>query len=215
MEKGMGVNGERWYIYCGGCDCWWRKMLLRVLQVWCGVWFFFFFFFFLGVRWVMCMGRSVSEGVCSHAYILKGFQIFYFVGCFVIGRLWWLIFHGGKGGIFLMICCRQVLVLVISQVIFGEMFVILGAICMRIRRYWMSSFCFWKKVYGCKFSVLWCPPLHWCNVWQSRLFLTLYIMFLYRHLPSRGHVLLTLQWHWLEGCVVLLMDVIFFNVTFY
>ena len=25
MEKGMGVN-ERWNIYCGGCDCWSRKM---------------------------------------------------------------------------------------------------------------------------------------------------------------------------------------------
>ena len=34
----------------------------------------------------MCMDRSVKEVVCSHAYILKGFQIFYLVGCFVMGR---------------------------------------------------------------------------------------------------------------------------------
>ena len=37
MEKGMGVNGERWYIYCGRCDGWSRKMVLMVLQVWYGV----------------------------------------------------------------------------------------------------------------------------------------------------------------------------------
>ena len=35
----------------------------------------------------MCMDRSVREGVCSRAYILKGFQIFYLVGSFVMGRL--------------------------------------------------------------------------------------------------------------------------------
>ena len=32
------------------------------------------------------MDGSVKEGVCSRAYILKGFQIFYFVGCFVMDR---------------------------------------------------------------------------------------------------------------------------------
>ena len=36
----------------------------------------------------MRMGRSVRDDACSRAYILKGFQIFfYFVGCFVMGRL--------------------------------------------------------------------------------------------------------------------------------
>ena len=35
-----------------------------------------FDFFSGGVRWVMSIGRSVRESVCSHAYILKGFQIF-------------------------------------------------------------------------------------------------------------------------------------------
>ena len=33
MEKDMGFNGEKWYIYCGKCDGWWRKMVLTVLQV--------------------------------------------------------------------------------------------------------------------------------------------------------------------------------------
>ena len=36
---------------------------------------------------------------------------------------------------FLMLCCRQVLVLVCPRCL-------LGAMCMRIRRYWISSFCF-------------------------------------------------------------------------
>ena len=36
----------------------------------------------------------------------------------------------------------------------------------------------------------------------------LYITFLYRHFPSREHEFLTLQLHWLEGCVVLLRDAI-------
>ena len=26
----MGVNREKWYIYYGGCDSWWRKMVLTV-----------------------------------------------------------------------------------------------------------------------------------------------------------------------------------------
>ena len=61
---------------------------------------FFFNIYTWGARGVMCMDRSVREGVCFCAYILKGFQIFYLVGCFVMGRLWWLIFHGDKEGIF-------------------------------------------------------------------------------------------------------------------
>ena len=39
----MGNNGERWYIYCGGYDGWWRKIVLTVLQVRCGVVSFDFF----------------------------------------------------------------------------------------------------------------------------------------------------------------------------
>ena len=35
----------------------------------------------------MCMDQSVREGVCFCDYILKGFQIFCLVGCFVMGRL--------------------------------------------------------------------------------------------------------------------------------
>ena len=64
--------------------------------VWCRFIIFSFSFFSIGdVRWLMCMGRRVREGVCSHAYILKGFQMFYSVRYFVIGRLLWLIFRGG------------------------------------------------------------------------------------------------------------------------
>ena len=41
------------------------------------------------------------------------------------------------------------------------------------------------------------------------------MMFLYRHFPGREHVLLTLQLHWLEGCVVLLVDAISFCFDFF
>ena len=44
-----------------------------------------FFIYTWGVSWFMCMDRSVKEGVRSRAYILKRFQIFYLVGCFVMG----------------------------------------------------------------------------------------------------------------------------------
>ncbi len=43
----------------------------------------------------------------------------------------------------------------------------------------------------------------------------LFITFLYLHFPSRGHVFLTLQLHWLEGCVVLLIDAIFYCGFYY
>ena len=46
----------------------------------------FFFIYKWGVRWVMFMDRSVRKGVCSRAYI-SGFQIFYLVGFFLMGRL--------------------------------------------------------------------------------------------------------------------------------
>ena len=75
MEKGMRINGERWYIYIetgvmGGGGKWY----LRCFR--CGV-VSLDFFFIGGVRLVMCIGRSVRVCVCSHAYILKGFQIFF------------------------------------------------------------------------------------------------------------------------------------------
>ena len=41
-------------------------------------------------------GSKSERSVCSRAYILRGFQTFYLVGCFVMGRLWWLIFRGGN-----------------------------------------------------------------------------------------------------------------------
>ena len=84
IVAGVMVVRGKWYLLC------FRR----------GVVSFDLFFFSGGVRWVMCMGQSVREGVRSHAYMLKGFQIFYLVDCFVMGTLWWLIFHGGKGGIF-------------------------------------------------------------------------------------------------------------------
>ena len=157
------------------------------------------------------MDRSV-RGVCSRAYIWKDFRFFYLVWCFVMYRLWWVIFHGGKEGIFFMLCCRQVLFLVSPRWLSERRLCLLDAICTRIRRYWMSSFCFWKKVYGCKFSVLWCPPLHWCNVWRSFCF---YCGFVYNvfilAFSGRGHVFLTLQFHCctVDGCDFLCL--LFFN----
>ena len=122
--------------------------------VWCQLIFLLFF-----LVEVMCMGWSVREGIWSCAYILKGFQIFYLVGCFVMGRLWWLILREGKGGIFLMFCYRQVLVLVSPRWLLERCLCLLGAMCTTIRRCWVSSFCLWKKVYVCKFSVLWCSSI--------------------------------------------------------
>ena len=31
------INGEGWYVHCGGCDGWWRKMVLTVVQMCSGV----------------------------------------------------------------------------------------------------------------------------------------------------------------------------------
>ena len=67
-------------------------------------------------------------------------------------------------GIFLMFYCRQVLVLVSPRWLWERCLCLLVAI-------WMCSSYFWKKDHGCGFFVLWCPPLHQCNVWQSCLFL--------------------------------------------
>ena len=50
--------------------------------------------------------------------------------------------------------------------------------------------------------------LHYTDV-MFVLTVALYMTFLYRHLSGREHVLLTLQLHWLEGRVVLLVDAIF------
>ena len=62
------VGGGKWYLRCltGGMVS-------------------FDFFFIGGVRWVLCMGRSVREGICSRAYILKGFEIFLFSKVFCNG----------------------------------------------------------------------------------------------------------------------------------
>ena len=106
-RRAWGLWRKMVHILCDGCDGWWRKMVLTVHQI-----FIHIYIYIWGVRWVMCMDRSVREGVCSRAYILKGFQIFYLVGCFVMSRLWLLIFRGDKEAIFFMFCCRQVLVLV-------------------------------------------------------------------------------------------------------
>ena len=102
MGKGMGINGERWCI----CQVWW---LLEENGSY-GAW---------GVVLCRLIFFLIEELDITHltplglAYILKGFQFFfYLVGCFFMGRLWWLFFHGSKVSIFLMFCCRQMLVLV-------------------------------------------------------------------------------------------------------
>ena len=47
------------------------------------------------------MNGSKCERRCLFSRLqLKGFQIFYLVGRFVMGMLWWLIFRGDKEGIF-------------------------------------------------------------------------------------------------------------------
>ena len=81
---------------------------------------------------------------------------------------------------FFMFCCRQVLVLVSPRWLWKGCLCLFVAICTRIRRCWMRSSYIWKKDYGCGFFVLWCPPLHQCNVWRSWLFLLwLYIWCFY------------------------------------
>ena len=37
MKKDMEISGGRYYIGCDGCDDWWKKILLTVLQECCGV----------------------------------------------------------------------------------------------------------------------------------------------------------------------------------
>ena len=151
------VGGGKWYLRC-----------FRIF------WVFFFLIWVWDVRWVVWVGWSVN------AYILRGFQIFYLGGYFVMDMWWWLIFRGDNEGIFWMFCCRQVLVLVSPRWLWERCWCLLVAICTRIRRCWMRSFYIWKKDYGCGFFVLWCPPLHRCSVWWSCLFLLwLYIWCLY------------------------------------
>ena len=62
MKKDMEINGGKWYIRCDGCDGWWKKMVLTVFQVWCGV--ICAFFKSRGVRWIMYMDRCMREDVC-------------------------------------------------------------------------------------------------------------------------------------------------------
>ena len=112
---------------------------------------------------------------------------------------------------FLMLCCRQVIVLVSPWWLWERCLCLLGAIYTRIKSYWMSSFYLWKKVYDCKFFVLWCSPLHRFNVWRSCSFLQwLHIQRFCIGIFLVGGMFLTLQLNWLEGCVVLLMDAIFY-----
>ena len=61
---GVTVGGGKWYLRC---------------------FIFFFFAFFIYLRcWMGYVYGSKCER-CSGAYILKGLQIFYLVGCFVMG----------------------------------------------------------------------------------------------------------------------------------
>ena len=50
-----------------------------------GVVWYRLIFFIGGVRLVMCMSRSVREGVCSRSYILKEFHNFLFSKVFCVG----------------------------------------------------------------------------------------------------------------------------------
>ena len=67
-------------------DSWWRKMVLTVLQVWCGV----MWFFFIGVEVLdgLCLLVEVWEMFVFMPTFWKNFRFFCFAGCFVMGR-WW------------------------------------------------------------------------------------------------------------------------------
>ena len=115
----------------------WRRvwgLIEKMVHILCGRWCSeeengtygasFFFLYTCGVRWVMCVDRSVKEGV-SRAYILKGFSnFFYFVKCFCDGPVMMdNFFCGDKGSIFLMFLLLAGACFSISQVIVGEMLV--------------------------------------------------------------------------------------------
>ena len=55
MKKGMWISGERWYIHCGGCGGLWRKMVLMVLHVWCGV---------VWCHLILFIGVELLDGLC-------------------------------------------------------------------------------------------------------------------------------------------------------
>ena len=121
--------------------------------VWCGV-VSFDFFMSRGVRWVMCMGRSVREVFVLVPTFWKNFSFFLFSSVFCDGYVMMANFSWRQRRYFLMLWCRQVLVWVSPRWLWERCLCILGAICIRIKRCWMRSFCFWKKVYDCKFLVL-------------------------------------------------------------
>ena len=117
-------------------------MVLTVLQVF--FWFLGCFFFQIhvrGVRWVVWVGWSVKEGVCFRAYILRGFQIFYLVGCLMTANFSWR-----QRRHFFMFCCSQVLVLVSPRWLWERCLCLLVAICTRIRRCWCIVLIFKRKI---------------------------------------------------------------------
>ena len=63
-------------------------------------------------------------------------------------------------------------------------------------------------------SSLFYGALRYIDVMLFVFTVALYMTFLYRHFSGCGHVHLTLQLHWLERCVVLLVDAIFFFFFF-
>ena len=62
----MGISGARWYIHYGGCDGWWRKMVLIVLQVWSGVISVCFF----------CRSREMLDGLCVWVKVWEKMLVF-------------------------------------------------------------------------------------------------------------------------------------------
>ena len=70
VATGVMVGGRKWYLRCFRC----------------GVVSFVLFFRSRGVRWIMCMDRSMREDVCFCACIWIEFLIFYLAECFVMGR---------------------------------------------------------------------------------------------------------------------------------
>ena len=68
------------HILCGGCDGWWRKMVLTVLQV---VFVNIYFRCYMGYVY----GSKCKRRCLFSSLLFERISDFYLVGCFVMGRL--------------------------------------------------------------------------------------------------------------------------------
>ena len=110
--------------------------------------------------------------------------------------------------------CRWVRVLGFPRWWYGRPWCPLDARCVWILTYWLSNFCWRRKVCGHISFVL--GLLRCIYVLLDWVFtVALYTTFLCWQLPCRGHNSLSLQSHCLFECVVLWSDFNYFVVAFY